>query len=196
MHLKHIRPVLLFLGLLILAIAIVIMINQTFKRQVPSIVVPQQTEEAQFKLSSLAFKAGAAIPNLYTCLGENISPPLAIENPPENTEEFVIIAKDSNDNAEDKVHWLIWNIPATTTSMLEQTIPEGAVQGTSDDGKQTYSGPCPAVGTKSNFTFEIFALNDHITLAPEATYDTVVSAMNGKVITRTILVGTSQHPTQ
>lgn len=196
MQLKHIRPVFLFFGLFILAIAVVIMINQTFKRQVPSIVTPAAQEADQFKLTSTAFKAGGTMPDVYTCVGENVSPPLTIVDPPENAVDFAIIARDSNDAGSDKVHWLAWNIPAGTNQIAERTLPSGTVQGTTDGGKAAYSGPCPAVGGKSNFTFELYALNDHVTLAPEATYDTVIAAINGKVIARTTLVGTSQNPTQ
>ena len=50
------------------------------------------------------------------------------------------------------VHWVVSNIPASTTKLLENAatkgLPSGTMQGTNDWGKQTYGGPCPPWSSK------------------------------------------------
>lgn len=195
MHLKHLRHIPLIFGLVVLAIALTVMVTQTFKRQVPSVVTSSDQPETPFTLSSSAFDPGAAIPNLYTCGGSNISPPLLITNAPQNTTNFAIVARDSNGTGDDKIHWIVWNIPSDTLQIAPQALPAVSVQGTTDDKKTTYSGPCPPSGKLTYFTFELYALNDHINLESDATYDSLVAAMNGKVLGRALLIGTAGKPT-
>lgn len=178
-----------------MAVALAVMVTQTFKRQVPSVVTSESQPEAPFTLSSTAFDPGAAIPNLYTCGGSNINPPLTITNTPRDAVDFVIVARDSNGTGEDKVHWIVWNVPVDTIQIAPQALPAASVQGTTDDKKTTYSGPCPSAGKLTYYTFELYALNDHISLESDATYDTLVAAMNGKVVGRTILIGTAGKAT-
>jgi hypothetical protein len=41
MHIKHFRPILLILGLIILVLALAVMIRQTFSKNIPATYVPQ-----------------------------------------------------------------------------------------------------------------------------------------------------------
>ncbi len=168
------------------------MLKQTFRREVPAIDQAVQTvQTGSFKLTSPVFESGALIPQTYTCKGADINPPLTIENAPGNAKEFVLIAHDPDAPSGDPVHWTLWNIPVTTTTIAEHSIPENAVQGANDFGKGDYSGPCPATGTGTrNYVFELYALNDSIVLDATTKRDGIVSAMNGKVISRTQLTGT------
>lgn len=192
MEIKHLRPPLLIFGLVILAATLVIMMKQTFRREVPSIEPAVQTVEgAQFSLSSTAFENGATIPAIYTCSGANINPPLTIENIPGNAKEFVLIMLDPNAPTGDWVHWVVWNIPVDTSAILEHSIPAGAKQGTTDSGNTGYGGPCPGAGSGTHrYIFELYALNDTLELESETKRAGVISAMNGKVIAKTQLTGT------
>lgn len=192
MQIKHFRPPLLVFGLVILAATLVIMLKQTFRREVPSVESAVQTVQgAPFTLSSPAFDEGGTIPAIYTCNGANINPPLRIENIPGNAKEFVLIMHDSDAPSGDWVHWVVWNIPIDTSAVLEHSLPLGAKQGTTDFGNTGYSGPCPANGTGTHhYQFDLYALNDTLTLDPSTKRAGVISAMNGKVITRTQLTGT------
>ena len=194
MQIKHIRPPLLALGLIILGIALVIMINQTFRREVPSVEPAVQTVEgAKFALSSTAFEADQPIPAVYTCSGANINPPLTIENPPGNAKEFVLVVHDPDAANGDWTHWIAWNIPVDTTSIAEHSLPAGATEGTTDFGKSGYGGPCPPNGSgKHRYVFELYALNDTLNLPPTTSRDVLLAAINGKVLSRTQLVGTVQ----
>ncbi|HEY1006579.1 MAG TPA: YbhB/YbcL family Raf kinase inhibitor-like protein, partial [Sphingobacteriaceae bacterium] len=71
------------------------------------------------------FEHHQEIPVRYTCLGPNISPPLTFEDLPEGTESLVLIFEDTDATPRPWVHWMVFNIPATTTTVPEGTIPPG-----------------------------------------------------------------------
>lgn len=192
MEIKHFRPPLLVFGLVILAATLLIMVKQTFKREVPSVESAiQSVQGAEFSISSPAFDSGGAIPAIYTCSGANINPPLSIENIPGNAKEFVLIMHDSDAQPSDWVHWVVWNIPVDTATIVEHSIPLNAKQGTTDFGNTGYSGPCPAIGTGTHhYQFDLYALNDTLSLDPATKRAGVISAMNGKVISKAQLTGT------
>jgi Raf kinase inhibitor-like YbhB/YbcL family protein len=198
MEVKHLRPPLLVFGLVILAATLLVMVLQTFKREVPSVEPAiQAIQGAEFKLSSPVFTPTVAIPTVYSCKGANINPPLQIENPPGNAKEFVLVVHGPNGTDGDSVQWLVWNIPVDTTAITEHSVPVGARQGTNDSGAVGYSGPCPVANTGTHtYTFDLYALNDTLSLDQTTKKDGLISAMNGKVIARTQLVGTIQTDTK
>src|SRR5262245_4247658 len=70
-------------------------------------------------LTTTAFPDGDPIPVKYTQAGEQVSPALAWSNVPPGTVSFVLQMHDPdvarNKTTEDQVHWLVWNIPGTST---------------------------------------------------------------------------------
>src|SRR5664279_2193547 len=75
-------------------------------------------------LTSIAFAAGSELPSLYTCNGEDISPPLAWTNGPAGTKSFVLIVDDPDapDPAAPRmtwVHWVLFNIDPNAASLPE-----------------------------------------------------------------------------
>ncbi len=188
-------PLLLF-GMFVLAAALTVMITQTFKREVPSGESPAvATSLAPFAVHSPAFEDGAAIPAVYSCGGANINPPLRFENTPSNTKEFALIMYDANADADNRAHWIVWNIPSETTTLSENGTPAGSMTGTNDLEKVGYSGPCPTTGSGTHrYIVELYALNDTVHLPPETTRDELITAINGKVITSTTLTGTFEAP--
>src|SRR5450830_405057 len=94
---------------------------------------------SSLKLTSSAFKAGGSIPKKYTCEGEDLSPALSWTGAPQGTKSFAMIVDDPDapDPKAPKmvyVHWVLHNIPASTTSLPENAtksgLPKGAFQGT------------------------------------------------------------------
>jgi Raf kinase inhibitor-like YbhB/YbcL family protein len=145
------------------------------------------------QISSSAFADNDLIPDVYTCKGEDINPPLDIGGVPTGTESLVLIVDDPDapDPAAPTVvweHWVMWNIPADTSRIEAGSVPSGAVQGTNSWGRTDYGGPCPPTGTHRYF-FKVFALDTTLALGTTAIKADVEAAMQGHVLEQTELIG-------
>ena len=152
------------------------------------------------QITSSAFQQGGAIPARYTCEGEDASPPLAWSGVPSNAKTIAMIVDDPDapDPAKPQrvyVHWVVYNIPAATTSLAEKAsksgMPKGAVQGKNDWGKAEYGGPCPPIG-RHRYFFKLYALDTELTGMKGATKADLERAMNGHVLDTGDLMGTYQ----
>ena len=121
-------------------------------------------------LSSAAFTPEGAIPSRYTCDGDDISPPLQWSGAPAGTKSFVLIVDDPDapDPAAPKmtwVHWLLYNLPASTSGLPEgmrtSALPAGTREGVSDFRRTGYGGPCPPVG-RHRYFFKLYALDTEL----------------------------------
>ena len=119
------------------------------------------------KMTSPAFENQGAIPGKYTCDGEDISPALAWSNVPEGTKSFALIVDDPDapDPANPRmtwVHWVVYNIPATMTSVpegvKEKDLAKGTLPGLNDWKKTGYDRPCPPIG-KHRYFHKLYALD-------------------------------------
>jgi Raf kinase inhibitor-like YbhB/YbcL family protein len=116
-----------------------------------------------FELSSSAFENKGNIPDLYTCRGKNISPPLYFRNSPEATESYALIMVDLDTPVGTITHWVVYNIPAGTGELTEGTPPgrflvNGVNQGRNGMFRFGYMGPCPPWG-RHRYLFRVFALD-------------------------------------
>src|SRR5262245_43112260 len=78
-------------------------------------VAPLKEGSAKMKLTSLVFVEGAAIPGKYTCDGEDKSPDLKWDGAPKETMSFALVCDDPDAPAGTWVHWVIYDLPASTT---------------------------------------------------------------------------------
>jgi Raf kinase inhibitor-like YbhB/YbcL family protein len=140
------------------------------------------------KLSSTAFQHNGLIPSKYTCDGADINPPLMMENAPQSTKSLALIVDDPDAPAGTWVHWVMWNISPSTNDIKENTIPQGAEQGTNDFRKRSYGGPCPPSGTHRYF-FKLYALDTILSLAPNTTKASLEKAMKGHIAAQGELIG-------
>ena len=152
------------------------------------------------KITSTAFQAGGSIPSKYTCEDRDLSPPLAWSGAPPGTKTFALIVDDPDapDPAKPQrvyVHWVLYNIPATTIALPENAskkgLPKGAVQGKNDWGKAEYGGPCPPIG-RHRYFFKLYALDTELTGLSSPTKGDLERAMNGHVLESGELIGTYQ----
>lgn len=153
-----------------------------------------------FDLTSAAFAPNGSIPAKYTCEGTDISPPLQWSGGPTNAKSYALIVDDPDapDPAAPKmvyVHWVVYNIPAGTTSLAENAaktgLPAGASHGSNDWKKQTYGGPCPPIG-RHRYFHKLYALDTVLTGLSNPTKAQLEAALTGHVIGRTELIGTYQ----
>ncbi|RMG60990.1 MAG: YbhB/YbcL family Raf kinase inhibitor-like protein [Deltaproteobacteria bacterium] len=140
------------------------------------------------KITSPAFGHMEMIPSRYTCDGEDVNPPLKIENPPEGTKSFALIVDDPDAPVGIWVHWVVWNIPGDVREIAEDSVPEGARQGRNDWGKNKYGGPCPPSGTHRYF-FKLYALDTTLDLPEGSTKSDLERAISGHVLGKAELIG-------
>lgn len=141
-------------------------------------------------LTSSAFAPGAPIPKLYTCQGQNISPPLQWADIPKGSEAFAIILRDPDAPNKNWIHWLIYNIPLGTTSLSANYAAkmDGTLLGKNSWNHDTYEGPCPKVGTH-HYRFEIYALDQALYVNNGMTVDQLTQAMSGHILGMASLTG-------
>ncbi len=148
-------------------------------------------------LTSGAFQAGASIPSRFSCEGADVSPALAWSGTPSGTAAFALVVDDPDAPAGTWVHWVLFNLPGTLTSLpegVEKTdAPKGlggALQGKNDFRRVGYGGPCPPPGRAHRYFFRLYALDAALPLRAGADRRSVDAAMRGHVLAETTLMGT------
>jgi Raf kinase inhibitor-like YbhB/YbcL family protein len=144
-------------------------------------------------VSSTAFNHHESIPALYTCDGENVSPPLAWKGIPAAALSIAVICDDPDAPAGTWVHWVVYDLPPTADSLSERirkndSLPGGAKQGITDFRQTGYGGPCPPSGTH-RYYFKAYALDTMLNLPAGKSKKEIERAMQGHVIGYGELVG-------
>lgn len=143
------------------------------------------------KLTSPNFENNQSIPSKFTCQGENVSPELNIIDIPEKTESMVLIIDDPDAPNGNWVHWLVWNIPASTRHIPANVGPLFSVQGLTSFNKSGYGGPCPPSGIHRYF-FKLYALDNMLDLPLTTKKSDLWKAMENHILAETELMGTYQ----
>lgn len=147
-------------------------------------------------VSSSAFASNGPIPRKYSCQGDNVSPPLAWTGVPAQARSLALIMDDPDAPRGRWVHWVVYNLPAKTTQLTEDTKKEpivvgGGQQGRNSFGKYGYGGPCPPPGTTHHYHFKLYALDNSIGFN-SAQAPALEQAMKGHILAQAELVGTYQ----
>lgn len=140
----------------------------------PSDAVGTNAQPA-LQLISSAFTAGGAIPDQYTCRGQDVSPPLQWANLPAGVTELALVVVDPD--AGGFVHWILTDITPTVGGIGEGQPPAGSVEGPNDFGETGWRGPCPPSGTHS-YVFRLLALSEPPNLDPGISAQDAASQLN------------------
>lgn len=151
-------------------------------------------EEMNFELTSTGFQHESSIPIKFSCDGEDISPPLTWNDPPEGVLSFALIHDDPDLPAGTWVHWVLFNIPSNTRELAEgipaqDVLADGSLHGVNSWGRLDYGGPCPPGGTHRYF-FKLYALDLMLDLASGASKADLLEAMDGHILAEAELMGT------
>jgi Raf kinase inhibitor-like YbhB/YbcL family protein len=155
------------------------------------------TSTMSFAITSAAFSNEGEIPTQYTCEGDDCSPELEWKSEPPETKTFVLIVDDPDapDPKAPKmtwVHWVLFNIPASTHMLPEAVatteLPAGTGQGINNWKRTGYGGPCPPIG-RHRYFFKLYAVDTELTL-DQPTKAAVVQAMKGHILAEAVLMGT------
>ncbi len=147
---------------------------------------------SDFKLSSSDLKSQMTKRHVYNDFGaggENISPQLAWENPPEGTKSFVVICYDPDaPTVSGWWHWCVFNIPAEISELQSgvSDYPEGCGHGMNDYNSIGYGGACPPPGDPAHaYHFTVYALSTDRLDLPDGTQPAMVMfCANAHIIAR------------
>ncbi|MDZ7372201.1 MAG: YbhB/YbcL family Raf kinase inhibitor-like protein [candidate division KSB1 bacterium] len=151
-------------------------------------------------ISSPAFVHQGEIPSLYTCEGKDISPPLTWSGVPAGAKSLALIVDDPDapDPAAPRmvfVHWVLYNLPPTSTGLPEgvksNELPRGTLEGISDFRRTGWGGPCPPIG-RHRYFFKLYALDTVLPDLKKPTKAELLKAMEGHIIAQAELIGTYQ----
>jgi Raf kinase inhibitor-like YbhB/YbcL family protein len=149
-------------------------------------------------------KFSQAAPGVAT--GEGLSPAISWSNVPAGTQSFFLNMRDMdvarNKTTDDQAHWVVWNIPATATSLPEGVpkgpkLANGAYQFSATG--QMYRGPgAGANGPKHHYMFELYALDMAVDVQPAAdafeTRANVMKAIQGHILGKAVYGGLFKRP--
>jgi Raf kinase inhibitor-like YbhB/YbcL family protein len=154
-----------------------------------SSALPAEREGADsLALSSTSLREGQ-FPASFTCNGANTSPALAWNAPPANTQSLALILNDRDAPLGSFVHWVLFELPATTRALPEavptqEQLADGSRQGRNDFGEIGYGGPCPPGHARHRYVFLLFALDTKLNLPAGSSRNEVEAATNGHVLAR------------
>lgn len=138
------------------------------------------------KITSPEFRNNEFIPSKFTCLGKDINPALIIEDVPKEAKSLSLIMDDPDAPMGTWVHWVVFDIPANTNRIEEDSAPGKLGFGTG--GESYYSGPCPPSGTHRYF-FKLYALDTFLDLSGGVDKKKLEEAMQGHILAQAELVG-------
>ena len=137
----------------------------------------------EFKVCSSAFNQGGFLPEWYKAGNLNSSPPLGWACPPEGTISLAVVCR-SNEN---RVHWVLWNIPADMDTIYgklpqERELPGGLRQGLNDCAEIGWSGPARK-DHELKLTVTMFALDRKLN-RPQSDFTAadLIRAMDGHIL--------------
>lgn len=147
-----------------------------------------QTTTSTLEAFSTAFVNNGAFPKLYTCDSTGLSPTISWKNAPTGTNAYAVTMHTIPPTGEKHVYLVLYNLPATLSSIPQAVSNTGTFGMNTVNGKMTYTPPCSQGPGAKIYVITVYALSKQplISVAPSAvTMDVLLSAMSG------ITLGTS-----
>ncbi len=132
-------------------------------------------------IESPAFEHEAMIPKKYTCQGDDVNPPLTVDDVPDDAKSLVLIVDDPDAPGGTWDHWIVYDIDAEITGVDEDSKPAGGTAGGNSWGRNDYGGPCPPSGVH-RYYFRLYALDATLNLEEGAGKADVQEAMQGHIL--------------
>ena len=147
-----------------------------------------QTTTSTLEAFSTAFVNNGAFPKLYTCDSTGLSPTISWKDAPTGTNAYAVTMHTIPPTGEKHVYLVLYNLPATLSSIPQAVSNTGTFGMNTVNGKMTYTPPCSQGPGAKIYVITVYALSKQplISVAPSAvTMDVLLSAMSG------ITLGTS-----
>lgn len=137
-----------------------------------------------FSLSSPAIGDDGRLPVEFTGDGDGVSPPLAWKGVPSGTKSFALIMDHLAPGDEMKSYWVMWDIPADTTSLPQNAKGIGQ-EGAGFRGQAGYEPPHSQGPGDKTYVLHLYALSDEVRPAGSVgrvSREALLVAMEGKVL--------------
>jgi Raf kinase inhibitor-like YbhB/YbcL family protein len=176
-----------FLGLAVLTLAIMPFASAVADKESP----------VMLKIESPAFEERGPIPKKYTCEGDDISPPLTWSGVPQRAKSLVLIMDDPDapDPKAPKmtwVHWVLYNLPASSKGLPEgvsiKALPAGTQVGLNSWERASYGGPCPPIG-RHRYFYKLYALDVVLSGLSQPDKAAVEAKMRPRILDQATLIG-------
>jgi len=145
---------------------------------------PQAANRGTFVLSSPAVKEDGRLPVEFTGDGEGFSPPVQWRGAPEGTMGYALIMDHLAPGNEMKSYWVLWDIPATITSLPEDAEDIGKT-GVGFRGEVGYEPPHSKGPGDKTYSLHVYALSAPVAVESSAgsvTREVLLKAMEGKIL--------------
>ncbi|AQZ60186.1 hypothetical protein BKM31_00460 [[Actinomadura] parvosata subsp. kistnae] len=144
----------------------------------------QAQDIAEINVSSPELREGKPLPSEYSCKGDQGSPPLRWSSQPLAKAKSIAIVVDSHTADKSAVHWVLYDIPATTTELGPNAAadpPEGSGQAQVTSGKVGYEPPCEE---KASYRFTVYTLSGKVGLPAGSPLPAVLKKIAEQTIAR------------
>ena len=145
-------------------------------------------------VTSPCFENEGLIPVDCTGYGADRSPELILNGLCQEAVSIAIVMNDMGHPIPEYNHWVIWNIPPM--SVIPGGIPHGenveildhAVQGVGY-GRNRYRGPKPPFKWSHIYHYNVYVLDQFLTLSGKARRKDLMAAMRGHILQHAVLAG-------
>lgn len=117
------------------------------------------TVSATFGLSSPEVADGGTLPADYTCDGTSATLPLAWSGAPTGTVSYAVVMHHVDPQGEIKWYWILYDIPATVTSLARNVTGVGTVGSNSENPQAAYAPPCSQGPGPKTYVYTVYALS-------------------------------------
>lgn len=150
-----------------------------------------KTAKASIVLTSRSFANRRPIPSTFTCDGFDGAPDLSWTGVPSDAAALAITMEDPNGPKGTFMHWSMFNIKPSITSLAAGKVPPGAVQGENDFHQVGYGGPCPSYTEGTHrYVFTVYALRAQISLPEGSSPQDVRDEIDNAALAKGRLTGT------
>lgn len=134
----------------------------------PVTCTPPTPPAGSLSLTSPVAAEGGNLPADYTCDGTGATPALSWTGAPAGTKEYALLMTTLPGDGSTKWNWVLYGIPAGTTSLKKDSFGVGTAGVGSDGPIMGYQPPCSQGPGAKRYTFTVYALSGSPVLAVPA----------------------------
>lgn len=156
---------------------------------IPSPLPTSAQNSSGFVLRSPAVTNGGTLPVEYTGDGAGSTLPLEWSGAPAGTKTFALLMHHLDPEGITKWYWILYNLPASVMSLPKNVKGQG-VLGSNFQGRAGYQPPHSKGPGAKTYVLTLYALSSALDIrgpAESVSYNTMLSAMQGKVLASTDL---------